>query len=889
MKKLMTFMLTLLMCIGMIMVFSPQTVRAAKQEGDIAGGVYDEVDWRITAEGELIIGDGTEQTFTYRENRYEGAFPWYRYSNQIESVRFDGVVHGNGSMGFMFYKLENAVDIDLKGFETSNVTSLSNMFCWCTNLTSLDVSGFNTSKVNRMDFMFCQCSGLTSLDVSNFDTRNVTSMSNMFSSCKSLSTIDLSNFDTRNVTNMNGMFSTCSSLTSLDVSNFDTSKVTDMWGLFDGCSKLESLDLSSWNTRRVEEMHYVFNDCSKLKSLNISGWDTRNVKSMCGMFHGCESLETLDLSSFNTANVEDMGFMFIDCKSLKMLDLSMFNTDNTTSFNSMFTGCSGLEYLDISSFNTHKVRDMQIMFDRCNSLKSIVLGNDFSFKGDGSISGSYLPSVPVPSSDSPYTGKWISADGVNGPFTSEQLRDSYNGRTMAGLWVWEGLASCEIRFEAPDNASGSMTLLHFLSDLDFKIPTCQYAIFDHTFLYWDDGQGHQYENKATIPAGTYAPGSTVTLTAVFEANSHNVSMEDGAFEFSIKAGEKATFDNIPAGTTYQIYEKTEDGWVLVQQENASGVIEALEESAASFWNKYQPGVVTVQFTGTKKLDGHPAKEGAYQFELLDEHRNVIQTKTLFDGGFIQFDPIEYTKDDLGEHTYIIREIDPQDDSIDYDTHEETVNVLVKENVISEGLTVHSYSDNLNESGEKESDYISNKNYTDVITIPDAEKLHVTVKYTNPRGHFWIWQGAHANVHSQNWNATCNPDTALKNYIYQSGKDQEYLKDEFDVIGDSISVLYSSYAYPSSYGYYPNGPYSDMVNYGYYITVSSDTTELAADVTYDEDGVAFNNTTRPGVLKITKDGSELTEANKDDTFTFEIEFANENGMPISDEIYWYVEN
>ena len=135
MKKLWAFMLTLLMCIGMLMIFSPADVQAAKQEGDIAGGVYDEVDWRITAEGELIIGDGTEQTFTYRENRSFRSYPWSNYKTQIKTARFDGKVYGNGTMGSMFYN--------------------------CSKLTSLDVSKFDTSKVTNMGSMFYNCSKLS--------------------------------------------------------------------------------------------------------------------------------------------------------------------------------------------------------------------------------------------------------------------------------------------------------------------------------------------------------------------------------------------------------------------------------------------------------------------------------------------------------------------------------------------------------------------------------------------------------------------------------------------------------------------------------------------------------------------------------------------------------
>ena len=196
-----------------------------------------------------------------------------------------------------------------------------------------------------------------------------------------------------------------------------------------------------------------------------------------------------------------------------------------------------------------------------------------------------------------------------------------------------------------------------------------------------------------------------------------------------------------------MYELTPDGWVLIQQENASGVIEALQESAAAFWNRYQPGVTTVQFSGLKTLDSHPALAGSYQFELM-ENGEVIDTATTQDGGFIQFSVIEYDNTMLGDHVYTIREVDPNDDSIDYDTHEETVTVNVVDN------------------------------------------------------------------------------------------------------GDGT---------------------------------------LSSTVIYDDDGIVFANSTRPGRLRITKDAENGSDANADDTFTIEIEFRNEAGMPINDDIYWYIED
>ena len=65
----------------------------------------------------------------------------------------------------------------------------------------------------------------------------------------------------------------------------------------------------------------------------------------------------------------------------------------------------------------------------------------------------------------------------------------------------------------------------------------------------------------------------------------------------------------------------------------------------------------------------------YTFELL-ENGKVIQTKSTLDGGFIQFDIINY--EEAGEHEYTIREVDLKDDTIDYDLHEEVIHVSVTE-------------------------------------------------------------------------------------------------------------------------------------------------------------------------------------------------------------------
>ena len=99
------------------------------------------------------------------------------------------------------------------------------------------------------------------LDLSGWKTSNVWSMSYMFYDCKNLESLNLSGWDTSSVEIMIGMFHQCESLKSLDLSDWNTSKVNNMEGMFYGCENLKTLDLSGWDTSNVEDMICMFDEC----------------------------------------------------------------------------------------------------------------------------------------------------------------------------------------------------------------------------------------------------------------------------------------------------------------------------------------------------------------------------------------------------------------------------------------------------------------------------------------------------------------------------------------------------------------------------------------------------------------------------------------------------
>ncbi len=103
-------------------------------------------------------------------------------------IASDGKIAAPQNSDNLFFSFRYCTTINFgECFDTSNVTSMNNMFSGC-GLTSLDVSSFDTSNVTSMVCMFFECSSLISLDLNRFDTSNVTAMDNMFCLCRSLET-----------------------------------------------------------------------------------------------------------------------------------------------------------------------------------------------------------------------------------------------------------------------------------------------------------------------------------------------------------------------------------------------------------------------------------------------------------------------------------------------------------------------------------------------------------------------------------------------------------------------------------------------------------------------------------------------------------------------------
>ena len=198
-----------------------------------------------------------------------------------------------------------------------------------------------------------------------------------------------------------------------------------------------------------------------------------------------------------------------------------------------------------------------------------------------------------------------------------------------------------------------------------------------------DGNLLQTKRFARVPRDTQSDKAT------------NVREGEGTLEF-----DKLTFDR--AGVyTYTVTEQDGDlGGVTYDTTSHTVTITVTEDTkshklAASvaysngkaseksilFQNTYQPEDVLVELSAKKNLTGRELQADEFEFELVDDKGNVIDSEKNDKQGDVRFKPLTYGRDndgvdDCGEHRYVIREKNTGEKNVTYDKTEHHVNVTV---------------------------------------------------------------------------------------------------------------------------------------------------------------------------------------------------------------------
>lgn len=228
-------------------------------------------------------------------------------------------------------------------------------------------------------------------------------------------------------------------------------------------------------------------------------------------------------------------------------------------------------------------------------------------------------------------------------------------------------------FAAGDGAEGTMEAeTGLLNGSTYKIPGCAFTKAGMLFMHWDASDGNTYVPDQQITLD-FTESTELTLTPAWTST---IQAQDGVIDLWMKADETITLKNIPGGSSYRVWEETPKGWQLISQVNPSGTIVPNDLVAATLTNEYVPGTATVSLIAKKTLDGKMPEQGRFEFELLDSTGAVVQRVANSASGVVSFAPLMFHSP--GTFVYTIQEVRGEDETIAYDSHQETVTITVEE-------------------------------------------------------------------------------------------------------------------------------------------------------------------------------------------------------------------
>lgn len=174
--------------------------------------------------------ENMEYVFSYMPNRMELDLSKWDVSNVTD-------------MSYMFYN--SNLNLNLSDWDVKNVTNMTMMFAYSPNVEYLNLSNWKMGNV-VMNNMFYNNTTLNNLNLDGWDVSNVTDMSNMFYGCTNLETINTKQWDLSN-TNVDNMFNNCTSLKFIDVIEWELNNTINMSNMFYQCENLKGIDITQWD------------------------------------------------------------------------------------------------------------------------------------------------------------------------------------------------------------------------------------------------------------------------------------------------------------------------------------------------------------------------------------------------------------------------------------------------------------------------------------------------------------------------------------------------------------------------------------------------------------------------------------------------------------------
>ena len=321
------------------------------------------------------------------------------------------------------------------------------------------------------------------------------------------------------------------------------------------------------------------------------------------------------------------------------------------------------------------------------------------YEGNQVFENSYQPKAGsvVLSAEKVLTGRMLQANEFDFELVDEDgtvLQTKANDAT--GQIYFDALAydeAGEYRYTIREQAGNDGTITYDAKELAVVVTVTDE---DGQLTAVAEYEGNQvFENSYQPKAGSVVLNAEKVLTGrTLQANEFDFELvdEDGTV-LQTKANDatgKIYFDALAYDETgeyhYTIREKTgTDGTITYDTKELAVVVTVTDEAGQLtavaeyegdqvFENSYQPQAGSVVLSAEKVLTGRTLQANEFDFELVDEEGNVLQTKANDATGKIYFDALAY--DETGEYHYIIREKAGTDGTITYDTKELAVVVTV---------------------------------------------------------------------------------------------------------------------------------------------------------------------------------------------------------------------
>ena len=147
------------------------------------------------------------------------------------------------------------------------------------NKSFLDLTDLDISELDNLSYIFYG-SNMEVVDISGWDTSNVTTMENMFCFCDKLKNIiGIENFDVSKLKSANSMFYCCKNLVELDLTNWNPISLENAHEMFSSCSNLKIIkNIENWQLPNIKSVRQMFYKCAKL-DVDLSNWDLSNLQN----------------------------------------------------------------------------------------------------------------------------------------------------------------------------------------------------------------------------------------------------------------------------------------------------------------------------------------------------------------------------------------------------------------------------------------------------------------------------------------------------------------------------------------------------------------------------------------------------------------------------------